>query len=158
MNNFERAFAIVVGEEGGYVNDPRDPGGETKFGITKRDHPERDIFALTLDDAREIYRSGYWDEAKCDQFAWPLCAYVFDAAVNQDPEVALKLLQKTVGVKQDGSWGPTSAKRLAKCDPKETALLYLADRALRYTGTRNFDHFGRGWLKRLFVLCLAASV
>lgn len=158
MNNFERAFAIVVGEEGGYVNDPRDPGGETKFGITKRDHPERDISALTLDDAREIYRSGYWAEAKCDSFPWPLCAYVFDAAVNQGADTAIRLLQKTVGTAQDGTWGPVSAKKLAVKDPHETASLYLADRALRYTGTRNFDHFGRGWLKRLFVLCLAASV
>ena len=60
MSNFDRAFRFLIGEEGGYVNDPADPGGETKFGISKRAYPQLDIKSLTLDQAKAIYRRDYW--------------------------------------------------------------------------------------------------
>lgn len=148
--NFDKAFAAIVGLEGGYVNDPKDPGGETKFGISKRSYPKEDIKAITLDRAREIYRKDFWTAIHGDELTWPLSLFLFDAAVNQGPEVAVSLLQKSVGVAQDGSMGPRTIKAAVAGKQTETCALFMADRALRYTGTRNFDLYGRGWLARLF--------
>ena len=82
MSAFEQAFAVVVGTEGGYVNNPADPGGETKFGISKRAYPHLDIGALELADAHAIYRRDYWDRLPGDSLAPPLALLAFDAAVN----------------------------------------------------------------------------
>lgn len=148
--NFDKAFVAIIGAEGGYVNDPRDPGGETKFGISKRSYPKEDIPNVTLDRAKAIYFQDFWTPVRGDDLPWPLSLFVFDAAVNQNPTVAVKLLQKAAGVAQDGSLGPKSIRAIAKADKHELCALFMADRALRYTGTRNFDIYGRGWLARLF--------
>lgn len=68
--------------EGGYSNDPSDPGGETKYGISKRAHPDEDIKNLTPERAMAIYASDYWDKAGCDSIPFPLNVVVFDSAVN----------------------------------------------------------------------------
>lgn len=81
-DEFERLIAFVLKHEGGYSNDPRDAGGETKFGISKRAYPGLDIKNLTEDEAKEIYKRDYWDKAGCNALKWPLCFVVFDTAVN----------------------------------------------------------------------------
>lgn len=159
--NLDRSLILIFGEEGGYLSPDEaerqgDPGGETRYGISKRQYPHLNIKDLTLEQAAEIYRSDYWIPVKGDELPWPLCLYVFDAAVNQGVEAAVGLLQKTLGLVRDGILGPVTLAA-AKRASKETAALYLADRALRYTGTRNFDRFGRGWLKRLFVIAMEAK-
>ena len=151
-NNFDKAFDLVVGVEGGYVNDPRDPGGRTIYGITERDHP--DLWRAgppTLAQAKARYKRDYWDAVRGDELPWPLSLFVFDAAVNQGVDAAIRVLQKTAVVAIDGKLGPKTLAA-ARALSREGQALYLADRALRYTGTRNFDRFGRGWLKRLFLL------
>lgn len=155
MSQFDRAFEHVIGLEGGYVNDPRDPGGETKYGITRRDHPDVDIAALTPALAKEIYRNLYW-LSMFDELQWPLAAFVFDAAVNQGGPTAAKLLQKAADTAQDGIIGQNTMRAINAKNQRELCALFMADRALRYTGTRNFDLYGRGWLKRLFVLAMEA--
>lgn len=82
MANFENAVAFVLHHEGGYVNDPKDPGGETKFGISKRSYPNEDIANLTVDRAKEIYKRDYWVKAGCDALSDPLALVHFDTAVN----------------------------------------------------------------------------
>lgn len=82
MTNFDKSIAFVLKWEGGYVNDPKDPGGETRFGISKRSYPMVDIVRLTVDKAKEIYRQDYWDAMDCDEYEWPLCLVIFDTAVN----------------------------------------------------------------------------
>jgi lysozyme family protein len=157
MTDFSKAFEHVVGVEGGYVNDPRDPGGETIYGITRRDHPGAWAAGRpTLEQAKAIYRMGYWDPARCEYLPWPLAAFVFDAAVNQGVSTAVRLLQKAVGTVQDGAIGKNTLAAIQRADQRELCALFMADRALRYTGTRNFDTYGRGWLKRLFVVAMAA--
>ena len=152
MSNFDNAFLLILGAEGGYVNDPVDPGGETNFGISKRAYPNVDIKALTAETAKAIYKADYWDRVKGDDLPWPLSLYVFDCAVNQGVDVAKTLLQKAIGTVQDGVIGPNTLRAIQKANQQELGALYMADRALRYTGTRNFDKYGRGWLKRLFVI------
>lgn len=155
MSRFTDCFAHVVGLEGGYVNDPHDPGGETIYGITRRDHP--DLWANgrpTLEQAQERYRAEYWDACRCDSLPNPYDLIVFDAAVNQGPVQAVMMLQKALGLTTDGRVGPLT---IAACQTagKEGPALVLTERAMRYIGTRNFDRFGRGWLKRLFLVAEA---
>jgi lysozyme family protein len=153
--SFDKAFEHVVGVEGGYVNHPNDPGGETIYGITRRDHPQAWVNGRpTLEQAKVIYRDQYWRPVKADDLPWPVARFVFDAAVNQGVGTATRLLQKTLGVAQDGIIGNNTLAAIRRSNPVELCALYLADRALRYTGTRNFDVFGRGWLKRLFVISM----
>lgn len=158
MSDFDRAFALVIGVEGGYEPPgTSDPGGETKYGISKRAYPAEDIKNLTLDRAKAIYATDYWLKAGCTKMPWPISALVFDAAVNQGVEIAVGLLQKALGLPQDGIFGVRTQTTLMLADATETASLFMADRALRYTGTRNFDQYGRGWFKRLFVITAGAA-
>lgn len=129
MTDFDRAFEIVIGLEGGYSNNVKDPGGETKFGISKKAHPSVDIQNLTMEQAKGIYAKDYWLAAGCPSLKWPMSLYVFDCAVNQGVSAASDLL--------NGARDPS---------------LFMADRALRYMVTKNFGTFGRGWLKRLFAV------
>lgn len=153
MSNFGKCFEHVIGLEGGYVNDPVDPGGETKFGISKRAYPDEDIKSLTLVRAMELYRRDYWDMVKGDILPEPLDSYVFDAAVNQGVPAAIKMLQKALGLPQDGIFGIDTQRR-AQGASKEQFAMFMTERALRYYGTRNFDKYGRGWLKRLFMVAI----
>lgn len=94
---FEKAFAFVIRWEGVYSNDPRDSGGETKFGISKRSYPELDISKLTLKQAKEIYYQNYWLKSKCDELPFPLNIVVFDTAVNMGRSRAKEFLDKCFG-------------------------------------------------------------
>lgn len=153
MDNFQKAFELIIGVEAGYVNDPKDPGGETKFGISKRSYPTEDIPNLTLQRAQEIYKRDYWDKLHCEELSTPLDIFVFDAGVNQGATVAAKLLQKVCGVVQDGIIGVGT---IVASNKSEAAELFMADRAIRYTQTNNADVYLRGWLKRLFKITLGA--
>lgn len=164
--SFDKAIKVVIEVEGGYVNDPRDPGGETKYGITKTTleraireglvPADTTVENLTTDQGKIIYRAFYWEPAQCDVLPWPLCLFVCDAAVNQGVETAKKLLQKSLGVAQDGVIGKNTLTAIVRANQKELCALFMADRALRYQGTRNADIYGRGWLKRLFVIAMEA--
>ena len=92
--NFDRAFDLTVMRfEGGarYTNDPDDPGGATKFGISKRANPDVDVLNLTKDGAKEIYRMRYWNPVGGDEMPWPWDAVVFDTAVNLGVSRALRM-------------------------------------------------------------------
>jgi lysozyme family protein len=149
--NYDDAFKIILGEEGGYSNDPRDPGGETKFGISKRAYPAIDVKNLTIDQAKAIYLRDYWTPVRARDLPWPLGLYMFDCAVNQGVTTAVRLLQQTLGVVVDGEFGPLTM-RAARASSERDAARFLAFRARRYAGTANFDIYGTGWLTRLFVV------
>jgi|SRR3989338_11082090 len=153
MMNFDTAFSHVIGVEGGYSNDSSDPGGETKYGISKRAYPDENIPGMTLERAKMLYKRDYWDAAKCDLIPFPLDHLVFDAAVNQGVSPAIKMLQKVLCVPQDGIFRADTQRKVKEAG-KEACALFMAERALRYMGTRSFDKFGRGWLKRLFVVVM----
>jgi lysozyme family protein len=80
--SFEKSIAFVLKWEGGYVNDPSDRGGETRYGISKRVYPDLDIKNLTKEQAVEIYRKDYWERSGADKMTWPICLVHFDTAVN----------------------------------------------------------------------------
>lgn len=151
------AVRFVIGEEGGYVSDPHDNGGETKFGISKRAYPMLNIKALTEDEAKALYKRDYWDKINGDKLPYPFDVLVFDSAVNQGVSGAVKPLQKVLSVEQDGVIGKDTLFALKGRQARETAALYLVERALKYIKHEDFDKYGRGWLKRLFKVALACS-
>jgi lysozyme family protein len=153
MTNFNLAFTKIVALEGGYSDDPRDPGGKTRYGITeavaRANGYVGEMHRLPLDTAKAIYRTNYWEACRCDSLPWPLALYVFDAAVNQGVSTAIKMLQRALDTVQDGHIGPQTLSLAAKSGEWH-ASRFLAIRALRYTSTKNFDVFGAGWFTRLF--------
>jgi len=150
--SFETAFRFTVSHEGGYVNDVRDPGGETKFGISKRSYPGVDIKSLTLEQAQAIYRRDYWDQARCDRMPQKIAIAVFDAAVHHGPKTAVKLLQRALKVADDGEYGRITHGTLQSRDTNETLELLLSERAIYLTTCPAWPTYKRGWLKRLFNL------
>lgn len=145
---FDEAFDRTVGEEGGYVNNPRDPGGETQWGISKREYPNVDIAALTRDDAKAIYQRDFWD--KCGVSLDDAVMFqVFDASVNHGIGNAIRMLQTAVGSAPDGHWGPVSQSHYANQTLCNTLMLFLAARLEFMTNLLRFDSFGRGWSRRI---------
>ena len=97
MNNFKEALQFTLKWEGGYSNDPNDPGGETNFGISKRSYPELDISKLTIKQAEDIYYQNYWLKAGCEKLPFPLSICVFDTAVNMGRKRAKEFLDNCLG-------------------------------------------------------------
>lgn len=95
FEDFETAFEFIMKWEGGYVNNKKDPGGETKYGISKRSYPNLDIKNLTREDAKKIYLKDFWNGSTADEYPKPLNIVIFDTAVNMGISRALKFLEKT---------------------------------------------------------------
>lgn len=152
---FDLAVSFVLADhiEGGYVNDARDPGGETNFGISKRAYPKKDIAKLTRDDAIAIYRRDYWEAAHCDEMPPKVAIAVFDCAVNQGVGAAIKLLQRAARVGVDGQFGPQTAGAVGRADEDALVLDFLSWRLKRYAFTANAQTYMRGWaLRQLHLL------
>lgn len=149
--NFDEAFERVIGHEGGYVNDPRDPGGETKYGISKRAYPKVDIKNLTLAKAKEIYRADYWNRCHLEEIPSEVRFDVFDLAVNAGVLAAIKVYQRALNVGDDGIWGPktSAASSAAAASPQYLDKRFSGFRLKYYTSLKNFDTFGRGWVNRV---------
>ena len=156
--NFDLAVKLVIGFEGAYVNDPKDPGGETKWGISKRSYPDVDIRNLSTDDAKQIYKRDYWDKMQCDKLPEGLRLVVFDCSVNQGISMAAKTLQKLAGAKMDGLVGPKTLGLVNKKNPVEFLVNYLTERQLHYAKLSTFDRFGRGWTRRIFEIAVNTMI
>lgn len=150
MNAFDFAVGMVLQNEGGYVNHPADPGGETKYGITKRQYPDLDIANLTIEQAKEIYKRDYWNAISGDRLPQRVAALVFDSAVNQGPKRAIRFMQTALGVEADGIIGPRTLNAASMVDVAGFAAKLGAERALHYASLSTFDTFGKGWMRRLF--------
>lgn len=152
MNNFLKVFDRVISHEGGYVNDPADPGGETKFGISKRSYPKLNIADLTLEQAIVIYRTDFWDKIKGDQLPFPVAYQLFDFAANSGISTAIRYLQRAIGVADDGHWGPVSQAEMEKFlkeRGQNDLLMYLiAERQIFQTRLKNWKDHGKGWAVR----------
>lgn len=105
--DWEKAIDFVLRMEGGYSNDPHDPGGETKYGISKKSYPNLDIKNLTDQQAREIYKKDYWEACNCDELPTSFAIGTFDCAVNQGVGKAKRILQIALDMENiDGIIGP----------------------------------------------------
>lgn len=150
--SFDSACQFVIAEEGGYVNNPQDPGGETKYGISKRQYPTRNIPKLTVGDARQIYFEDYWLPSRCPDLPPAVAMALFDSAVNAGSAQAVKWLQAAVHATQDGIVGPDTLRRADEADPLLTAQDVLARRLAFYGSLSTFPTFGLGWCRRVLRL------
>lgn len=147
---FDQVFDKLINHEGGYVFNPHDPGGETKFGISKRSYPHLDIHSLTLADAKTIYRRDFWDRAQCDKLHPDLAFDLFDGAVNSGIGQAIRWLQRAVGVADDGVVGPlTLASINRENDTSAIRARYSGHRLDFMTRLSTWDVFGKGWARRI---------
>jgi lysozyme family protein len=138
----------ILGHEGGYSNDPKDPGGETNWGISKRSYPNVDIKNLTRDGAIAIYKRDFW--AQCGQgLALGVMFQVLDASVNHGIGNAIRMLQRAVGVADDGHWGSVSITAYMAMSVSDVLMLFLAERGEFMAKLKTFDTFGRGWTRRI---------
>lgn len=151
---FEAAFAAVIGNEGGYVNDPRDPGGATKYGISQRSYPRETIATLTLERAQSIYYADYWTPLRCDDMPPPLALLVFDAGVNCGVKRAARWVQAAVGVRQDGEIGDVTVRAIAAHHGKGAlvAAELMAQRTVYMAALSSWPTYGLGWSRRLAAL------
>jgi hypothetical protein len=128
---FGRALPVLFKFEGGYANHPSDPGGETKYGISKRAYPDLDIANLTPQDAAEVYWRDYWLPSKAGDRTWPFSLYIFDSAVNH-------------GLKR--------TRRLLVASGEDAAKFLDCREVLYHDIVRKRPHsmtFLKGWLRRL---------
>lgn len=154
--NFQACLAVVLASEGGFVDDPQDPGGATNLGVTLATlsawrgsvQTIAAVEALTVADVAPIYLADFWNVTHCS--IWPagvdLC--VFDAAVNEGPGQAIRQLQHAVGVAIDGEAGPATLAAVADADPAATIKAIEAIRDAFYESLKAFPRFGKGWLAR----------
>ena len=153
--NFDEIIEVVLHHEGGYVNDPKDPGGETNFGIAKRSHPDVDIKNLTKDGAKEIYKEHYWDKNKVEDLPANLRHIYFDMCVNQGKGRAVKILQRAANAKGadlvvDGGLGPKTIHSIRSNDVelervRAYRVKYYADLVTRKP---DLEKFYFGWFRR----------
>lgn len=158
MSAFDRALAFVLAEEGGHVNDPRDAGGETKYGISARAYPHLTIATLTVQAAAEIYRRDYWARVRGDDLPPAIAMVTFDAAVNSGVRAATLWLQQAVRERADGEIGPKTLAAARLLPARQTVTDCLARRCAGRIGPGGSnDVFDLGWSRRLFRLALAAA-
>ena len=157
QSNYDKCLETILHHEGGYVNHPKDPGGETNLGVTKRVYEEhggtKDMKDLTVEDVAPIYKSGYWDKMKGDSLPNGLDLCVFDFGVNAGPGRAAKYLQTMIGSTPDGGIGPMTLKAVSEYVEKHGLVKaienYQDARQSYYEKLSTFDTFGRGWTRRV---------
>lgn len=147
--NLEQSLKRLLGNEGGFVDNPADPGGATNFGITQRVARSHgytgDMRDLPLATALSIYLSDYWAPIKADQLPDALRFHVFDAAVNSGAAQAIKWLQSAAGVTVDGAIGPKTLAAAANV----SVAKYNSIRLRFMTDLGTWPSFGKGWARRI---------
>ncbi len=156
--NYPEALKAVLHHEGGYVNHPKDPGGETNKGVTKAVYDEwrranglkvQSVKKISDAEIEAIYRKGYWDVCRCDELPSGVDYCVFDFAVNSGTARAAKFLQMTVGAKPDGVIGPDTVKRTGDI-PARAVITEMCERRMTFLrGLGTWGTFGKGWSSRV---------
>ena len=155
--NFDDALAAVLEHEGGFVNHPKDPGGMTNLGVTKRvweawvgkTVSEADMRAWTPAIVAPMYRKQYWDAVKGDELPSGLDYLMFDFAINAGVSRAIRTMQKAIGTTPDGAIGPKTMQALRDADPDALIDKFSAEKEAFYRSLPTFATFGKGWLRRV---------
>lgn len=154
--NFDKAFELLIGNEGEFSNDAKDSGNwtsgrigigkllGTKYGISAASYPKLDIANLTLQEAKIIYRQDFWLEELPPFIAFDF----FDTAVNSGKKRAILLLQKSLGVVEDGKFGPKTVAALAQATPRLSSI-FNAHRLIFMANTSSWETYGKGWARRI---------
>lgn len=155
--NFDQCFAYVLKSEGGYMDNPADPGGATNLGCTKAVWEEfvghtvtkAVIKALTPNDVRPLYHQRYWNTVRGDDLPDGVDYAVFDFAINSGPSRAIKALQKAVGATPDGQIGPKTLALLERANHRDVASQICEARLEFLQSLSTWANFGRGWKSRV---------
>ncbi|MBA8838532.1 glycoside hydrolase family 108 protein [Ochrobactrum sp. RH2CCR150] len=156
-SNFAAVMPYIFQEEGGYVDNPADPGGATNMGITIGNlaawagHSEtaQDVKNLAKDTATEIYRKQYWDKIDGDSLPSGVDYAMLDFAVNSGPSHAIKMLQQILGILQDGFLGPATFAALSARPPQDIIDRLCDERSAWLRGLAAAASFGKGWQARV---------
>ena len=153
MKNFNEIIEKVLEHEGGYVNDPKDLGGETKYGITKRFYPDVDIKNLTIEQAVEIYKKDYWDKNKVESLPQNLWHIYFDMCVNMGKRTAVKVLQRAAvnkgrDIEVDGGLGPMTIGALKGVELDRVRAFRVKYYVDLITARPEQEKFYLGWFRR----------
>jgi lysozyme family protein len=160
LTSFDRGLAEVLLHEGGFIQHPADPGGATKFGITRptlarfRGRPVsvEDVRALTRTEAAAIYRRLFWDAVRGDGLPPGIDLAVFDFAVNSGPARAVRMLQDVLGVHADGIVGPATLAAAQEADPADVIRRLTRSRLAFLSRLASWPIFGRGWRSRVLAV------
>lgn len=167
VQSFEMAYTFVKKWEGGFVDNPNDPGGRTNFGVTQKTYdrwraqnglPEHDVKLISQKDVRDIFIKNYWLPAQCDKVPLAIALLIFDSAVNCGVRRAKKMVQRALGLKEDGVFGPITFAALPNTSDSQREFVDFAGAFLAVRS--NFYHaivrrrpssveFLRGWLRRV---------
>ena len=162
--NHEKCIKMILHHEGGYVDHPDDPGGETNLGVTKKVWEEwggtKDMRDLTVEDVVPLYKANYWDRVKGDDLPSGMDLAVFDWAVNSGTGRAAKKLQSMIGTTADGGIGPNTLRCLDEYidehGMENTIRNYTEVRQNFYESLKTFGTFGKGWTRRNKETCEAS--
>jgi len=154
---FKSCMSVVLQEEGGFVDNPADPGGATNMGITLRTLEAwrraptsvEDVRNLSVDEAERIYRANYWNAMRCDSLPAGVDLMVFDFGVNAGPEESIRSLQRAAGVTADGMFGPETLAAVLRANPTDLTSRLADERLDFYRGLSTFSTFGEGWTRRV---------
>ena len=155
--NWNKSFDLLIKSEGGYSDDPKDPGGRTNLGVTQsvweswvgRSSNEKEMRNLSIDDVTPLYKRKYWDACSCDLLPDGLDYLVFDFAVNAGVGRSLKTLQSCVDATIDGQIGKNTLGAVSTF-PVEVLIFKFSDEKVRfYKSLPTFSEFGKGWLERV---------
>ena len=153
MSVFDAIIERLMKHEGGYVNHPNDPGGETMYGVTKRVAQAHGYFGdmrkLPKSTAKAITEKSYYKAVKGDQLDRLIAWQLTDAAYNHGNRQAVKFLQRAVGVTADGLIGPRTLAAVAEMDKNDVVFLFLAERLEFFTNLSIWQTFGKGWARRI---------
>jgi lysozyme family protein len=154
-DNFQECLDLVLKSEGGWVNHPSDPGGETNLGVTKRvwieyvGHPVESLKKLTKEDVAPLYELKYWRPCYCEVLPRGLDFVVFSMGVNAGPGRSVKLLQSAIGCVPDGVIGPRTRELISSSNGADIIKKFSTARREYYQSLKTFPIFGKGWLIRV---------
>ena len=164
-SNWDQCFQMVLKHEGGFVNNPRDPGGMTNLGVTKmvweayidHDVSEFEMRSLTPEMVKPFYKKNYWDKIRGDDLPSGVDYAAYDFAVNSGTGRAAKYLQQIAGVIADGVLGSKSMGAIRECDPEQMVDAFCDMRLNFLKRLPTFDTFGKGWSRRVAEVKAKAS-
>ncbi len=164
MQNFEKSLALTLKYEGGFVDNPFDPGGATNMGITLATlsnyrgytATKLDVKRLKQTEASAIYLKQYWEPLMAQQLPSGVDMFMFDYAVNSGPARAVKALQSSLGLPPDGNVKVSTLQAALRQD-QATLIRALASKRLGFLQQlRSFQQFGRGWKTRVEAVTAAS--
>jgi len=156
-SNYETCIALVLKHEGGYVNNPKDPGGATNLGVTKKVWEEwvgkpvslDEMKALTVKDVTPLYKAQYWDRVRGDDLPAGVDYAVMDVAVNSGVVRAAKFLQAALGLTADGIIGPATLAAAEAANPRQLVTEICDKRLAFMQALPIWSTFGKGWQRRV---------